>query len=161
MAFWKKYDNKQRTIMISIAAVVILFVVILSVVLTRPKYETLITCGSTTEAATVREVLNGAGIEFKTSSDGLVFEVKEEDLSSANIELGANEIPASGYTLEDALSGGFSATEADKAKTYKAYLEERIKSILDQLDYVKTSTVTLDIPDSTYSVLESDMKRLQ
>ncbi len=44
------------------------------------------------------------------------------------------------------------ATEADKAKTYKAYLEERIKSILDQLDYVKTSTVTLDIPDSTYSV---------
>jgi flagellar M-ring protein FliF len=83
LAFWKKYDNKQRTIMISIAAVVILFVVILSVVLTRPKYETLITCGSTTEAATFARFLNGAGIEFKTSSDGLVFEVKEEDLSSA------------------------------------------------------------------------------
>lgn len=155
-AFWAKYDSKQKTIMVSITLVVILFVVIMAVVFTRPTYETLITTSSTQEASTVRDVLTSAGILYKTSSDGLVFSVQESDLSAANIELGANEIPATGYTLQDALSGGFSATEADKEKNYKAYLEDRIKLILEQIEYVNSATVTLEKPDSTYSVLDSE-----
>lgn len=156
-AFWGKYNGKQKTMMVSITLAVILFVIILAVALTRPTYQTLITVSSTTEAATVADVLTSAQIEYRTSTDGLVFSVRDSDVSAANIELGANAIPASGYSLDDALSSsGFSATAADKEKKYKAYLEDRIKSILDKLEYVSSSTVTLEMPDANYSVLESD-----
>ncbi len=154
--FWNKYDRKQKTIMVSVTLMVLVFVIILATVLTRPNYQVLVTTSSTTEAANVRDVLNSAGINFEVSNDGLEFSVRDSDISAANIELGANDIPATGYSLQDALSGGFTSTEADKEKMYKAYLEGRIKEILDQLDYVNSSTVTLEKPSEIYSVLESE-----
>jgi flagellar M-ring protein FliF len=153
--FWEKYDKKQKTIMISITLTVILFVVIMSVILSRPTYKTLIQCSSTSESAQVLDALDGAGIEYETSTDGLTVKVKEEDLSDATIELGANSIPAEGYSIDDALNGGFSSTEADKEKKYKAYFEDKIRLTLEQLDYVEAATVTLNIPTAKLSVLDT------
>jgi len=156
LAFWGKYNSKQKTIMISITLAVILFVVIMAVALTRPTFVTLITTSSTSESASVTKILTSAGIQYTSSADGMTISVKESDLPAANIELGANSIPATGYSLKDALGGGFSATEADKEKQYLAYLEDRITSILDKLSYVNSSKVTLEKPDSTFSVLDSN-----
>ena len=156
LAFWGKYNSKQKTIMISITLAVILFVVIMAVALTRPTYVTLITTSSTSESSSVTKILTSAGIQYTSSADGMTISVKEGDLPAANIELGANSIPATGYSLKDALGGGFSATEADKEKQYLAYLEDRITSILDKLSYVNYSKVTLEKPDSTFSVLDSN-----
>ncbi|MBQ9700934.1 MAG: hypothetical protein IJV71_09995, partial [Lachnospiraceae bacterium] len=64
--FWQKYDKKQKTLIISITAVVIIALVIMAMVLTTPQYkEELITCTDTVEAAEVTEALSGAGIEYK------------------------------------------------------------------------------------------------
>lgn len=153
--FWKKYDKKQKTMIISITLTVILFVVIMAYILTKPSYVTLIQCETTTETAEVTATLESASIPFETSTDGLTVKVTKEDLSSATIELGANSIPAQGYTISDALDGGFSSTEADKEKKYKAYFEDKIRLTLEQLDYVKSATVTLNIPSSKLSVLDS------
>ena len=40
--FWNKYDKKQKRLIVSIFAVVVVAVIILAVVLSRPTYETLI-----------------------------------------------------------------------------------------------------------------------
>lgn len=153
--FWKKYDKKQKMMMISITLTVILFVVIMVFVLTRPTYVTLVQCDSASESAEVVDTLTSADIAYKSSGDGLTIMVKKGDLSKATIELGANNIPAEGYSINDALDGGFSSTEADKEKKYKAYFEDKIRLTLEQLDYVKSATVTLNIPTSKLSVLDS------
>lgn len=153
--FWGKYDRKQKTMMISITLAVILFIVIMAVVVTRPTYVTLVECDSTAESSEVCDTLEGAQIAYETSTDGKTVKVKKEDLSKASIELGANNIPAQGYSISDALNGGFSSTEADKEKKYKAYFEDKIRLTLEQLDYVKSATVTLNIPSSKLSVLDS------
>ena len=53
MEWWKKFTNKQRMLMISITAVVILALVILSVVVSRPTYTTLIDCENAKEESLV------------------------------------------------------------------------------------------------------------
>ena len=59
--WWKKFTNKQRMMVISITAVVILALVILSVVVSRPTYTTLIDCENAKEASQVQELLESDG----------------------------------------------------------------------------------------------------
>ena len=49
--WWNKFTAKQKTIIISVTAGVIMALAILATVLTRPQYETLITCESTKQAS--------------------------------------------------------------------------------------------------------------
>ena len=42
--WWKKFNTKQKALMISLTSIVIVALVILGVVMTRPTYTTLIDC---------------------------------------------------------------------------------------------------------------------
>ena len=52
--WWLKFTTKQKTLLISITAVVILALVILAVVMTKPTMVQLITCEDATQASSVR-----------------------------------------------------------------------------------------------------------
>ena len=74
--WWKKFSNKQRMLLISLTAVVILALVILGVVVSRPSYTTLIDCQNAKEASQVKDLLDGEGdIDYKVT-DTTHFEVK-------------------------------------------------------------------------------------
>ena len=141
--WWLKFTTKQKAIIISATAIVIVALVILAYVVTRPTWVTLISCTTAQQASTVKELLEGDNIEYQTSQDGMTYMVKEEDQSNANILLGTNNIPAAGYSISDVIDGSFSTTEADKEKKYKLYLEEKFAKDLSALDNVESAEVTL------------------
>ncbi len=154
--WWKQFNTKQKMLLISIAAVIIVALAILAAVVSAPKMVPLITCASTTEAGEVKNLLEGEGIEYNVSDDGLVFEVNKEDKANASILLGSNEIPTEGYGLEDVFSDGFSATEADKEKKYKLYLQEAFAEKLESLNNVERASVTLDLPKEDGTILSRE-----
>lgn len=145
-AWWLKFTTKQKTLLVSITAVVVIALVILSVIMTRPTMVPLITCSNQTESAQVSELLTGEGLDFDVSDDGLTYTINSKDQSSANILLGSNNIPTKGFSIEDAVDGSFSTTEADKQKKYQAYLESKFSSELSELSNVESATVNLNIP---------------
>ena len=57
--WWNKFNSKQKTIIISIGAGVILTLAILVTVLSKPQYTELASCESTKEAATIVDLLEG------------------------------------------------------------------------------------------------------
>lgn len=76
--WWKKFSNKQRMLLISLTAVVILALVILGVVVSRPSYTTLIDCQNAKEASQVKDLLDGEGdIDYKVT-DTIHFEVNKK-----------------------------------------------------------------------------------
>ena len=97
MEWWKKYNTKQKAILLSIAAVVIVGLVILGVVLSKPKMVVLKECENTKEASDIQNLLRDNDIKFEVSNDGLVFSVRAEDEATATILLGENNITAYGY----------------------------------------------------------------
>ena len=120
--WWKKFTMKQKVLMTSIVAVVVVAMVILGVVLSTPKMITLKECENTKEASDIKGLLEEEGIEYKVSSDGLKFSVRQEDEANAQLLLGANDITAYAYeweNLNNVFDGGFSMTEADKNKKYQ------------------------------------------
>lgn len=153
--FWNKYDKKQKTMMISIVGALIIAFVIMYFVLNKTTYVTLVECESAETASSVRTALDGVGIKY-TISDTWVVKVDKEDKVEAEMAISAKGVMASGYSLDDALGGGFDQTEADKEKKYKAYLEDKLRISLESLDYVTSASVYLNIPSSKLSVLKSE-----
>lgn len=154
--WWKKFSTKQKALLISIVAVVIVAISILAFVMTRPKMVTLINCESTKEAGEVKGLLDGEQIAYKTSSDGLTFSVNQKDEANASILLGTNDIPTEGYSIDSVFDGGFSSTEADKTKKYQLYLEERFAEHLSTLSNVESATVSLSMPVDDGTIISKD-----
>ena len=146
LEWWNKFESKQKTIIVSAALGVLVALVILVTLLTRPVYETLVVCESTKEASQIIDLLEGDGITYKTSEDGYQISVLKSQVSQANLLLGANNIPTASYDLSNVTAGGLSTTESDKQRSYKLYLEKQMEGHIEGLANVKNATVQLDIP---------------
>ena len=150
LEWWNKFTSKQKTIVISVVAGVIVAFAILITLLTRPVYELLVTCETTKEASQITDLLEEASpvITYKVSDDGFQVQVLKSQVSQANLLLGANNIPAAAYDISNVTDGGFSTTESDKQKKYKLYLESMMETDLEGLANVKSATVQLSIPEN-------------
>lgn len=148
-----KFSTKQRMIIISVIAAVILALGILWGIVSRPTMKTLVVCENVKQASEVKELLEGEGIAYELGDDNLTFRVNSKDESEAVMLLGTNDIPAADYSLDNVFDGGFSATESDKNKKYQLYLEEDIATKLETLDNVDSAKVTLSIPQDDGTVL--------
>lgn len=143
-AWWKKFNTKQRSVLISIAAVVIVALVILGVVISRPTQVELVEAQSASEASTIKGVLEDNNISYEVDSK-LVFFVNKSDEVNAIMALGDNGIPAQAYSIDNVTDGSFSTTEADKQKKIYAIALGSISNIEDipvkDIKYVQAKEV--------------------
>ena len=154
---WKKYDKKQKTLIISITAVVLVTLIILAVILTRPSYKELITCEDTATAAQVTSALDGAGIGYVTENEGLTILVDEGNWEKASYQIAQDGLVATAFTFESYLeNSGFSTTSEDKKRMWQKVLEDNMKATLESFDYVKKADVMFSMPNESFSILEKD-----
>lgn len=154
--WWKKFTRKQQMIIASSALVVLFAIGILAFVLTRPEMVIIKICETAKEASTVQTLLNDAGIYNEVSDDGMTFTIKKKDSSQANILLGSNAITTNDEQLSNILNGSLSTTEADKAKLYKEYQENKMETDLESLSNVVKATVNLDIPTDDGTLIANE-----
>lgn len=145
--WWNRFSTRQKTIIIAIAAGVILALAILVTILTRKTYVTLATCDTTAEAAEIVDLLKSNGLDYKTNTEGTIVLVLDSQESEANLLLGANNITSATYTIDNVTEGGFSTTESDKQKRMVVFLEEKMKKDLEANKVVKHASVFLDLPE--------------
>lgn len=153
LEWWNKFTSRQKTIIIGIGAVVIFTFAILIYIVSKPQYTRLITCESTTDAAAVVEILDGAGIQHQESDDGLIIKVQSKQLSDANLALASGGYAPADWSLEDVFSGGFSSTASDVQKRYVLYLEKKLEKDLASYSAIKSARVSLNIPDQDGTLL--------
>lgn len=152
LEWWKKFNIKQKALLVSLTAIVLLALVILAVVMTRPTYISLYDAANSKEASAIKELLDSDGtIKYRVNGT-THFEVVKNQESEANMLLGRNNYATNGYNLATAdiskvVNGSFSTTEADKQKLYKEYLETKLADDLAAQDLIESATVTLDIAD--------------
>ena len=60
LEWWKKFNTKQKTLLISIVAVVLVALAILAAVVSKPKMVTLVTCATTAESGQVKNKIGRA-----------------------------------------------------------------------------------------------------
>lgn len=154
--WWKKFNTRQRVFMISITAVLILALIILYVVVSRPEMVELYKASNSKEAAQVKELLAGdSTINYEIADDNLTFLVDSEDEATASMLLGANDIPSLSYNIENVTSGSLTSTQADKERLYEHYLEQKFADHISSLSNVESALVDIQMVDDDGTILSS------
>lgn len=155
--FWNRFTSKQKTLIVSISAAVILTLVALIWLLSRTHYVELVTFENTSDAAAAKTVLDEAGIVYSVSSNGLTFTVDEKNESSARLALGENNIATNKDIDRDWLfDNSMSTTDSERQLKNKLYKQNQIVKDLELIEGVKQASVQIDIPDSTTSLLSEE-----
>lgn len=157
--WWEKFTSRQKIAISTLAIGAIAALIILVVVLTKPKYVTIYTAENATEAKEVMELLDSNEIGYKTDKEGLVISIQEKDYTDANLVLGSNKIYADSYSISNVTSGGFSTTEADKQKKYIVYLESLMRDSIETYSFVKKATVQLNIPTDDGTLIAQNKQK--
>lgn len=156
LEWWKKFSTRQKALIVSSTAVVIVALVILGVVLSIPKMEVVKECENAKQASQVQTLLEENGIVSEVSDDGLTFSVRKEDKTKATFLLAENNITPYDYDwekLNNVFSGGFSGTEADKSKRYQLYMENDLAEKLESMENIEEAHVTLNVPKDTGTLI--------
>ena len=158
--YWNKFEKKQKQMIISVAAVVVLALCLLAWTLTRTTFVHLIKLETTSDAASVKNLLdeNGYTKKYRMSDDTLTFSIAEEDLSNATLLLAQNNIPKSGYSYEDLFGneGMIPTTESKRKLQEKVYKESRIEAMLESISYISNATCEINVPETSYTVLSQN-----
>ncbi len=157
LEWWNRFTAKQKTLIVVVASTVILAIVIIVTVLKQPQYILLRECESTAEAAEVRDLLEEEGLTYQVSDDGLTVTILKSQLSNANLLLGANNIQAASYGIDNVTDGSFATTESDKQKKYVVYLQKYLEhDVIEQFTAVESANVTLNIPENDGTLIASE-----
>jgi len=155
--WWGKFTSKQKTTIIVIACAVVLAFAGLIMLLTNPNYTLLQNCTTTSEASQIVAILDENNIKYKVSDDGLRITVPKANISSARLSIAASGITTDAYTIDDALSGSFTTTEADKNKRYQEAVAYKLEhDFISQFTAVKTATVTLHLAENDGTLLSKN-----
>jgi len=98
--FWNRYNRRQKTIVLSSLAAVILTLVILVAILSTPKYEQLTNCENYNEMSKITTILTDNGYKYQTDERTMTILVREKDLLNAKMLLASSEIETTDYTYQ-------------------------------------------------------------
>ena len=155
--WWKKFNTKQRVLLGSVVAVIIIALVILTMVMTTPKMEVLHTCKDYAEAAKIKELLaSDETIRYEFWESDMSFRVEESDLATASMLLGSNQIELSTYSINNVVDGSFTRTEADKQRLYKDYLEKKFADQISQMPMIESCNINLELPENDGTILSRE-----
>ncbi len=156
--WWEKFSKRQKTTIIILALVVLAAFGVLIFALTRPEYVTIFTAQNATEANDVMALLDGDGIGYNTSEDGMIIKINRKDYTKAVLLLGSNSISTDAFTIDQVTNGGFFTTESDTQKRYIVYLEDTLKKTLEYQTFVKNATVHLNIPEENGTLIAQNQE---
>ena len=160
LEWWNRFTARQKTLIVGVVAVLVIALVAIVTMLTRPQYVLLRECESTKEAAEVRDLLEAESLTpYEISDDGLIIRVMEKDISRARLLLGANNIQAADYGIENVTDGSFSTTESDKQKKMVVYLEKRLENdVLSMFTAIERASVSLNIPEDDGTLIAQEQE---
>jgi len=149
LEWWKKFTNKQRTIIVAITAVVIFTLFIVVYAFTRPQYVHLNTFDDRKEAADVINILKEAGITYNASADLLTIEVLADQVSEANYAMAAAGYVPDSLKFSDYVSSGMSVTSWEQQKQFEVYKAKQMELMFESLSFVRDAVVSVKLADQT------------
>ena len=156
--FWKRYSSRQKTIIIAVICIVLLAIGLTAYFVSRPTWVQFQNYSSVDDANAMAKALADQNISYDTSDDGLTIYVHKSDMTKALYAMSDNGLTEKGYTWDQAFDNSMSTTENEKTQKRKLALQNQIKKSLNGYSFVEDSEVFIDIPESTYSVLDEAQK---
>lgn len=158
--YWQQLDKNKKIKMIIIGIIVLLSIVILSIALTRTKYEILYQDLSLKDTSEITKKLDELGVKWKTPKDNTTTILVPADMKNKiKIELASYGLPKEGYTFQDAFDdSSWTMTDYDKKERMKLALQNELSSTISEIEGIKKATVYINEKEDTGFVLDGSNK---
>lgn len=153
---WKNLTKKQRVLILSVVAVVIMTLLVLYFVLSKVEYTTLYKFEDTASASKMIELLKDNGIDYKLESDNVTVCVNSKQYQDAVVVMGTNDIPTTGMSWDDALTNSLSTTQTEKQQKINLAFQNDLRTNLMKLDYVKDAAVYIKSTAADKTIFDSE-----
>ena len=130
LEYWNKWTSKQKTIIISSIAVVIVMIAIFVMVLGRTKYTELSTFEDTKTASQVVSLLRENYITTKLDADNLTVMVDEEMYMDAVMVVSVSDMVEQGFTIDDLLNNELTTTNGERLTKNHLYVSTGLEEYL-------------------------------
>lgn len=160
LEFWKKFSSKQRVLIISIAAAVVVTAVIFVLIFTRTSYVTIEVFNDSADTAQATSLLEDQQIAYRVADDGVTLSVDKNKVADAKMVLGQNSVGVDAkesYNYDSAFNSSMSTTSKERDEKWKLALQNDLgKIIVDSQNGVDQASVQVTLADDTTSILEDE-----
>ncbi|OOO00131.1 MAG: flagellar M-ring protein FliF [Epulopiscium sp. Nele67-Bin004] len=155
---WNDLPKKQK-IQIGVGVASLLIAIVVMVFMfSRPQTSVLYRNLDLTAAAEVVDALDSYGIAYNLLDGGTTIELQNsDDLSRTKIMLASEQVPNGNYTFADSIDNSMTTTESEKSAKEAYYELVRLEETLGAMSGINSATVSLNIPEAKNSFLASDL----
>jgi len=150
---WQALNRTQKIISALVAAGVVVSLLYLGQVMTRPAYAPLFTGLEPKDAGAIVEKLKSMKIPYQIADQGTTVKVPESQVYEARIQLASSGVLAgsgAGFELFD--QNKFGQTDFEQQVGYQRALQEELRRTIVQLEGVEQARVHLVIPQKSVFV---------
>lgn len=159
IGFWNQYSKKQKWILASSAAFILIFIIFISYLLTRTQYELAFQDLDSGDAAAIMEYLNGSGIPYKLGEGGTSISVPSASADKVRVDVGSQGLVQNGSIGFEELSKSSSTigtTDQEFKVKYRNALNGEVQQLLQGMQGVKKAKVLINLPEESVFLNDSD-----
>ncbi|QED47539.1 flagellar basal-body MS-ring/collar protein FliF [Cytobacillus dafuensis] len=155
--FWKSRTKKQKVLLFGSALLFIIVITAVSLLTTRTTLVPLYSNLSPSETGTIKESLDGRGIQSEIADGGTTIKVPEEVVDTLKVELAAEGIPKSGNIDYSFFSqnAGIGTTENEFNMIKLDAMQTEIADLMKGIEGVNDAKVMINLPEKGIFVSDS------
>lgn len=160
--FWNQYSKTQKWVLASIAALLIVFVVIMTYVFTRTEYELAFQDLDSTDSQAIMQYLDGSGIPYKLGAGGSSISVPKAQADRVRVAIGSQGLVQNGSLGFADLSKNSSTigtTQEEFQVKYRNALNGEVQQLLLGMQGIQRAKVLVNLPQETVFLSEADKEK--
>lgn len=160
--FWNQYSKKQKWILASSAAFILVFIVIIALWLTRTEYELAFQDLDSGDAAAIMEYLNSSGIPYKLGAAGTSISVPSASADKVKVDVGSQGLVQNGsigFAELSQSSSTIGTTDQEFKVKYRNALNGEVQQLLQGMQGVKKAKVLINLPEESVFLNDADKEQ--
>ena len=160
--YWISRSKKQRTVMISALILILIVGGVITYLTTRTTLVPLYSNLSPSETGTIKESLDGRGIQSEITDGGKTIKVPEKMVDTLKVELAAEGLPKSGSIDYSFFSqnAGIGTTENEFNVLKLDAMQTELANLIKGIDGINDAKVMITLPENGIFVSDRLKKHL-
>lgn len=160
--YWNNFSKKQKILLVSTLAFIIIAIVVLTMQFTKTEYEVAFRDLNANDAAGVIKYLDSAGIPYQLNAGGTQISVPTASADKAKVDVGSQGLiqkGSIGMSAFDQSSSAIGMTENEFNVKYNNALNGEVQQLLERMDGVQSSKAVINMPkENIFAGLEEKDK---
>ncbi|MDQ0090628.1 flagellar M-ring protein FliF [Paenibacillus anaericanus] len=160
--YWNNFSKKQRTLLISSLAFILIAVILLTVQFSKTEYEVAFTNLDSADAAGIINYLETGGVPYKLGPDGTSISVPSKQSARVKVDVGSQGIVQNGsigWGIFNESSSLIGTTDNEFNVKYKSALNGEVEQLLGRMQGVSEAKVLINLPsENVFATVEEQEK---